>query len=436
MIWLYRVLFLPVLLLVLPYYLLRMWRRGGYRKDFQHRLGRFRRLPPKSPERTRLWIQAVSVGEVLAVGPLIDALGETKRYEIVLTTTTSTGYAEARKRYRDKVLATGIFPLDFWPASRLAWRRIDPDAILLTESELWPEHLHQSKRRGVPAFLINARISDRSFARYEKVPRLTQRLLRKFHAIFPSSETDARRLEQLGAPPHQLHRCGSIKLDVPPPAPLDEAGRTALLASLGFDQASDAPPPILLGASTWPGEEAALIRIFARLMAEGIDCRLLLVPRHAERGGEIARLLREQPHPWHQRSGGASPTQPIDIHLADTTGELSQLTQVADLCFIGKSLPPNIGGQSPVDGAGLGKPLLFGPQMSNFKDIAQALLTAGAAREVADEAALEAAIRELLTAPEARSAMGQAGTAWHAANRGSCQRIATIIDAHLQSRST
>ncbi|MFO8026778.1 MAG: glycosyltransferase N-terminal domain-containing protein, partial [Opitutales bacterium] len=130
MILLYRTLFLPALVLALPYYLLRMWRRGGYGKDFQHRLGRFRRLDPPAEGKTRIWLQAVSVGEVLAVGPLIESLQQNDGVEIVLTTTTSTGYQEARKRYTQLVHGIGIFPLDFWLFSRLAWRRIQPQAII------------------------------------------------------------------------------------------------------------------------------------------------------------------------------------------------------------------------------------------------------------------------------------------------------------------
>jgi len=432
MILLYRLFYLPAFLFALPYYVFRMWRRGGYGKDLQHRFGRFTQPPPAKEGNIRVWIQAVSVGEVLAVGPLIEALQVYGRYEIVLTTTTSTGYAEARKRYGDKILATGIFPLDFWPASICAWGRIKPDAIVLTESELWPEHLHQSKVRSVPAFLVNARLSDRSFARYQKVPHLPARLFQKFTAIFPASATDSHRLGQLGASNEQIQEFGSIKLDVPAPPLLSESARHSLLVSLGFSTDEKPMPPLLLGSSTWPGEEAALIRITARLLKDGLDCRLLLVPRHAERGPELRRLLQGQNLSWHQRSCGEATSQDIIIHLADTTGELSQLTQLADICFVGKSLAPNSGGQSPIDAAGLGKPLLFGPHMSNFRDIAADLRANGAACEVSDEADLEAKLRSLLEDPARCGEMSRAARDWHSANRGSCARIARAIDEQFQ----
>lgn len=431
MILLYRLIFLPALLLALPYYLMRMWRRGGYGKDFQHRFGRFRRLKPASAGQTRIWLQAVSVGEVLAVGPLIESLQKSGKVEIVLTTTTSTAYAEARKRYRDTVHSIGIFPLDFWLFSRLAWKRIRPDAIVLTESELWPEHLHQARVRQVPAYLVNARVSDTSYRRYQKVPRLAKRLLRKFSAIFAASDLDAARLKTLGVEEAKLHSTGSIKLDGPRTEPLESEARHALLDELGFGKDGEAPF-ILLGSSTWPGEEQALIAITQRLREDGIDLRLLLVPRHAERGHEVAKILQRQDLRWHQRSTRTDHDGDIIIYLADTTGELTRLSQVADLAFIGKSLPPNHGGQSPIDAAGLGIPVLMGPNMNNFEAVAHSLLADGAAERVSDPIALETQIRRLLANPDRRASIGKAGREWHRRNRGSSQRIAAVILSDLK----
>lgn len=431
MIWLYRLLFLPGLLIALPFYFLRMWRRGGYGKDFQHRFGRFHRLPAPSSDRKRIWLQAVSVGEILAIGPLIDALQHTNRFEIVLTTTTSTGYAEARKRYADQTLAIGIFPLDFCLFTRTAWNRIQPDALILTESELWPEHLHQAKARKVPAFLVNARISNRSFGRYQKVPNIAARMLRKFETIFAASPLDQSRLETLGAASDHIKMHGSIKFDVSMPEQLSTAQKNDLLAELGFQPEDGTKPFVLLGSSTWPGEEAALIAAQNQLIAQGIDCRLLLVPRHAERAPEILRLLNDQSRTWHQRSTQSSAKSPISIYLADTTGELARLSQAADLAFIGKSLPPNDGGQTPIEAAGLGIPILMGPNMSNFKDLSRSLIKVGAALKVLDANALEATIIQLANAAKNRAEMSESGRQWHASNRGSSQRIADEICARI-----
>lgn len=433
MIWLYRLSFLPGLALALPYYFFRMWRRGGYGKNFRHRFGFFPRLPAVAPGYRRIWVQAVSVGEVNAVGPLLQALQAEGKFELVLTTTTSTGYREARRRYGDQLLQIGIFPLDFIAFSKNAWSRIDPDAILLTESELWPEHLHQAQARNVSTFLVNARMSDRSFRRYQKIISLSRRMLQKFDGIYPASETDAVHFHALGAKSDRLHNYGSIKVDVPPPEKLGDGAKAELLRQLGFRQATGAAPVILLGASTWPGEEDVLCEITARLIKKGLSCRLLLVPRHAERGAEIARHLRQQTLSWHQRSSGSDPEGSVTIHLADTTGELSRFTQIADIVFIGKSLPPNAGGQSPVDAAGLGRPVLLGPGMDNFRDIARALVDAGAARCVADERELEKQLDELCRDVALRDNMGDAGRRWHKSNRGSSRRIAESIEARLRA---
>lgn len=431
MILLYRILFLPALVLALPYYLTRMWRRGGYGKDFQHRLGRFFRLDPPAPGKTRIWLQAVSVGEVLAIGPLIEALQRSRKVEIILTTTTSTGYTEARQRYPDRVDSMGIFPLDFWLFSRLAWQRIRPDVILLTESELWPEHLHQAKIRNTPAFLVNARMSDTSFKRYKKLPALTCRLLNKFSLIFAASEHDASRLQELGVIPERIRSTGSIKLDVPLPNPIEPTALVQLREELGFPGRVKDSTLIVLGSSTWTGEEASLIEIVSTLRASGIDLRLLLVPRHAERGPEIKRLLERQELAWHQRSSGTVPQEEVILYLADSTGELSRLTQVADLAFIGKSLPPNQGGQTPIEAAGLGVPTLMGPNMNNFKALAASLIKAGAAQTVNKAIDLEEMIDTLIKDRDKRNAMGAAGREWHKQNRGSSQRIADEIAAEL-----
>ncbi|WPJ95220.1 3-deoxy-D-manno-octulosonic acid transferase [Coraliomargarita algicola] len=430
MIWFYRLLYLPALILALPYYALRMWRRGGYRKSFQHRFGRFHRLPPVPKGKQRIWLQAVSVGEVLAIGPLIDALQQSSHIEIVLTTTTSTGYAEARKRYSDNVLSIGIFPLDFWLFQRAAWSRVKPSAIVLTESELWPEHLHQARKRKIPAYLVNARISDTSFRRYQKLPTLARRMLKKFSAIYAASELDHSRLTQLGCPAERIRSTGSIKFDVSIGQPHSPEERKALRQSLGF-LSQELPLFVLLGSSTWPGEEAILLQAQRALIASGIDCRLLLVPRHAERAEEIVSLLKAQELTWHQRSSGQATPTDLRIHLADTTGELTRLTQAADLAFIGKSLAPNQGGQTPIEAAGLGVPILMGPNMNNFKDVARSLVNAGAALQIENSEELIHEILQLAQDAHALAAMQQAGLKWHSGNRGSSQRIAKHLLATL-----
>ncbi len=426
MIWFYRLLYLPGLLIALPYYIIRMWRRGGYAKSFQHRFGQFHRLEPVAAGKKRIWLQAVSVGEVLAVGPLIDALQKDTNIEIVLTTTTSTGYSEARKRYTGTVKSIGIFPLDFWLFSLTTWNRIQPSAVILTESELWPEHLHQARKRKIPAYLINARISDSSFRRYQQVPTLTRRLLKKFRGIYAASELDHARLLELGCPDERIHSTGSIKFDVAIGERCTEEARTALREDLGF-RARDKKVFILLGSSTWAGEEIALLEAQRATIDAGIDCRLLLVPRHVERASEVLKLLKAQDLPWYQRSTGDVVPENLAIHFVDTTGELAHLSQIADLAFIGKSLAPNEGGQTPIEAAGIGVPVLMGSNMNNFKDVAKSLIRAGAAITVEHADELRSQVLKLAKDQLSRFSMQQAGLEWHKRNRGSSQRIAEQI---------
>lgn len=432
MLWVYRILFLPLLLLSAPYYLWRMLRRGGYGEGFAQRLGLFPTLPGKRPGVSRIWIQAVSVGEIEAIGPLLTRLRDSGRVEIVLTTTTSTGYRLARERHAASCLAIGVFPLDFWPCSAAAWRRIQPDAIVLTEGELWPEHLlGQARRRGVAAALINARLSDRSLARHRRTPRVAAALLGAFAWIGAGSEEDARRLLGLGAPAERIEVTGNLKFDVAAEGALPADERAALRDELGFGDNPSAL--VLLGSSTWPGEETVLIGTLARLRAQGIDARLLLVPRHAERRDEVARELAAANLAFHQRSSQGERAKPgTVIHLADTTGELRRLTRAADLAFSGKSLPPHDGGQTPVECAAAGVPLAYGPAMSNFRSICDGLQAAGAARRGADATEVIHILTELACDAGARATMGAAAAAWHKSNRGASERTARQLLAQLR----
>ena len=427
MLWLYRIIFLPALLIALPYYLARMWRRGGYRHGFSHRFGFVPRLARQRPDGLRIWLQAVSVGEVRAVGPLIDALRESSGVRVLLTTTTSTGYAEARRRYADTVDALGVFPLDFWPCVRLAWHRVRPHCVLLMESELWPEHLHQACRAGCPAFLINARLSDKSYRRYGRFPAIAARMLAPLWRVQAASEPDRRRFAELGVAEARFLQSGNLKCDVPLPSPPDPKARAQLREELGFGEDNGGPVFVLLGASTWPGEETTLLDVRDHVAAAGHDCRLLLVPRHAERGEAIERLLRERGVTWRRRSVRAEGTGAVTVHLADTTGELAELSRAADIAFVGKSLPPNRGGQTPIECAGVGMPVLFGPEMSNFRAVARALEDEGAVRKVADATELRYAVTELAGDPEKRRTMAEAGVRWHRRNHGSSRRTARAI---------
>jgi 3-deoxy-D-manno-octulosonic-acid transferase len=412
-----------LLIPALPYYAWRMLRRGGYGSGFTQRLGFFQKLGPKTLGKRRFWIQAVSVGEIEAIGPLLRQLKSEGAAEIILTTTTSTGYRLAQERYADVADHIGIFPADLWPCSALAWRRIRPDIVILVEGELWPEHLAQARARGVPAYLINGRISDRSFARHLRFRKLSAHVLGHFRRIAASSEEDARRFRELG---FDATLTGNIKFDVASDAPMSAAERTRLRADLGFG--ADPRTVVLLGSSTWKGEETVLLRCVRELRAAGHDVRLLLVPRHSERRAEVAAEASASGLAWHQRSTGGvvAPADTI-IHLADTTGELRRLTRAADLAFCGKSLTPHEGGQTPVECAAAGVAIVYGPRMSNFRDICRGLEKAKAAACAEDEAALAAKVTQLCADERERREMGRNGSAWHQGNRGATERTLALL---------
>ena len=428
MLWLYRLLFVPAMLLAAPFYLRRMWKRGGYSAGFGQRFGAVAPLPAKRPGVARIWLQAVSVGEVLAMAPLVKRLAESGRAEVYLTTTTSTGFALAKEKLAATTVGVGYFPLDWWPFSRRTWKKVQPDLVLLAESELWPEHLAQARRRKVPVALVNARLSDRSFRRLQSVRALACSLYRRIALILPSSEQDAERFRKLGVPAEKLAVTGNLKFDVSIKM-LDMWERSMLRRELGFTDNQ----LVILGSSTWPGEEQALLRLLERARREGSICQLLLVPRHAERRGEIEALLRTRPLNWHLRSHGNAVGQ-VDVCVADTTGELQKLTQVADLVFVGKSLPPNEGGQTPIEAALLEKPLMFGPAMSNFRPATETLLGCGAALCVADEVELVDRGLELLRDEKRRAAMSAAASVWHKANQGAMERTLRELDRYLPAR--
>jgi 3-deoxy-D-manno-octulosonic-acid transferase len=421
--WAYRILFPLLLIPALPYYAWRMLRRGGYGSGFTQRFGFFQKLGPKTHGKRRFWIQAVSVGEIEAIGPLLRQLKSEGAAEIILTTTTSTGYRLAQERYADVADHIGIFPADLWPCSALAWRRIRPDVVILVEGELWPEHLAQARGRGVPAYLINGRISDRSFARHLRFRELSAHVLGHFRQIAASSEEDVRRFRELG---FDATLTGNIKFDVASDAPMSAAERTRLRADLGFG--ADPRTVVLLGSSTWKGEETVLLRCVRELRAAGHDVRLLLVPRHSERRAEVAAEASASGLSWHQRStGGAVAPADTIVHLADTTGELRRLTRAADLAFCGKSLAPHEGGQTPVECAAAGVAIIYGPRMSNFRDICRGLESAQAALKAADARELATLLARLVQDGAGRAEMGRRGASWHQGNRGATERTLTLL---------
>lgn len=424
--WIYRLLFIPLLLVIGPIQLWRARGRASSQKAFRYRRGLFPELPPKVPGKKRVWLQAVSVGEMLAVQPVIDELLADPQVEVILTTTTVTSQEIARQRYEDKVLALGFFPIDFWLWTARAWSRLQPDLMLLTEGEWWPEHLAQARRRGVPVLCMNARVSERSFRRMKIAGRLLPGVMRGLTRLLAASKTDAERFLALGFSPEQVTITGNIKVDIII-SKLSADQRAALKAELGFG----ADDVVVLGASTWPGEEAAMVKALQAVRTKTEKpVRLLLVPRHAERRDSVEPVVAESGLSYGLRSRGEI-GKPVEVCIADTTGELQRLTQVADIVFVGKSLPPHRDGQTPVEAAGLGRALIMGSGMANFLSIAQGLTECGAAWRVEDESQLIEAVEALVLDPTGRARRGNLGREWHESNRGSLQLTLNEIRGFL-----
>jgi 3-deoxy-D-manno-octulosonic-acid transferase len=444
MIHLYRILFPFLSLLFLPVYLIRMYRRGGYGAMMAGRVGACVRVPRTAGCR-RLWIHAVSVGELLAIEPLLDGLKAEGGIEVYLTTTTSTGFALACQKYRDRVVAVDSFPLDFFPFVERAWRRIQPDLAVMTEGELWPEHLHAARRHRVPVVLMNARLSDRSFQRMRRFRFFRMLSYDLLQGVAAASEVDASRICSLGYPASRMEVVGNLKMDFPIPE-LDqrEALRLRLLehSGLGAGLPEGGLTPVLLGASTWPGEEELLIDCLLYLREKGLPVELILVPRHAERResirdmlrrrGDVGYAFRSRPD-WRELPSGKE-AGGVQVYVADTTGELRQFLQLATVAVVGKSFFPHREGQTPVEAAALGVPVVYGRGMSNFRAITSALEQSGGSACV-DAGDLPELLEQLLRSPERREQMALAARAVVQSGQGSTRRLMAFLKRHWQGNT-
>ena len=421
--WLYNILFFIGYMAMMPSFYRRMKKRGGYRAHFGQRFGRYE---PEVLEtlraRPRLWIHAVSVGEAYVAGKILDEIRKTHPEEpILLSTTSSTGYKVCEGLLREGDVLV-YFPLDFPWVVRRALNAIRPKALVLTESELWPNILRECHRRGIPTVLMNGRISDRSYPRYKVLRFFFRPVLRTFREIQVQFESDRDRIVAIGADPATVKVTGTVKFDVAPPPAEKVATIREGLAAAGFP----ADAKILLGASTWPGEEEMLLRAYERILAQSPDFRLVLVPRHQERGNEVESLVASAGFTCCRRSRGdrhaeAAGEKPA-VLLADTTGELFAFHSVSDLTFVGKTLPPNVGGQNMIEPCALGKPVVVGPHVENFAGPMAILRKGGALREATTEADAAAALLELALDSAARSALGERAAKTVAANAGALVR--------------
>ena len=385
---------------LLPGFLVRMCRRGGYAARFADRIGLYPAavldaLGARAGSHDYrpgefVWIHAVSVGEVQVAGQLMRAWRAAEPgVRFCFSTTSSTGWRMAGREVtgRDVLVYN---PLDFPAFVRSALRTVRPRAIVLTESEIWPNFIRKARHYGVPLFLINARVSDRSAPRYRAARWFFRDVLGAFTAIFAQSDLDRDRLVAAGAPEGIVRVTGSFKFDVAVRRPEKERELEAWLFPKGRRGER-----VLLGGSTWPGEDEALLAIYARLKSRDPSLRLVLAPRHFEKADAVEANVRKAGFGCVRRSRGEGGLGDGAVALADTTGELMGLYGLADAVFVGKSFCAH-GSQNMIEPCLCGKPTVVGPHTENFRPVMSDLLAGGAIAQVRDAAELETRLAALL----------------------------------------
>ncbi len=429
---LYSLLLLSVFVVGSPYWLVRMLTSGRYREGLGQRLGGVpAALRAAVAGRQVVWAHAVSVGEVLAatrlVAELEAALGE--GCIIVVSTTTATGQALARQRFgAERVF---FYPLDFAWAVQAYLRALQPKMLVLMESELWPRMLVECGRRAIPVAVVNARVSDRSYARGVKVRPVWGRLLRRVDLFLAQSEEDARRLVEMGARGVCCVRAvGNLKYDV-------RAPKASRVAELIRDAA--AGRPIVVAGSTVDDRPTSEDQVFLQAGMGPVwqsypDALLVLAPRHPQRFDEVAELATRfgstvRATELLQRGKGTALIEKIVV--LDTIGDLAAVYGVADVAFVGGSLVQR-GGHNPLEPAQFGVPVVMGPSFENFRDVVGKMQAADGIRIVQDKSELETALVELLTDREAAKAMGERGRAVFEAQSGATGRSVEALLAMVK----
>ncbi|OBS09609.1 lipid IV(A) 3-deoxy-D-manno-octulosonic acid transferase [Acidihalobacter prosperus] len=406
-----------VLVLFAPFVPLRLLWRSRRNPAYRRRIGeRFARFAPL-PARPRLWVHAVSVGEVIAAAPLVRRLRQAyPEHAVLLTCTTPTGSAQIARLFGDTVEHVYL-PYDLPHVVARFLDRTRPHLALIMETELWPNLFAACAGRDIPLMVANARLSERSAAGYARLRGLTRETLGQVTLIAAQDTQSARRFTALGA--RSVRVLGNLKYDLEVPAEMVARGR-ALRTGFGRGR------PVWVAASTHPGEPEAVLAAFADVRKRFADALLILVPRHPERFGEAFSLCAQAGYRVARRSLGESGSADTDVLLGDTLGELLMLYAAADAAFVGGSLVPT-GGHNPLEPASLGLPVVTGPYRGNFESIYEALIEAGAAEVVEDADALGAAMTALLGDPAQRRQAGSAGHAVVLRNRGALARTLEAV---------
>ncbi|MGI4838819.1 MAG: lipid IV(A) 3-deoxy-D-manno-octulosonic acid transferase [Janthinobacterium lividum] len=413
-----RTLYTLLFHLGLPILAIRLWLRArkapAYARRIRERFGLG--LPPM--QQGGIWVHAVSVGESIAAAPMIREL--LKRYPqqaITVTCMTPTGSERILALFAHEPRIQHCYlPYDLPWASARFLDHLQPRLAVIMETELWPNHIHQCARRGIPVALANGRLSQRSARGYARFAGLTRPMLAELSLLAIQTEAEAERFRQLGARPECVQVTGSIKFDLT----IDPALVARADALRGRWQAGSRP--IWIAASTHEGEDEVILNAHRQLLATHSDALLILVPRHPERFNSVFSLCAQQGFATARRSLEQPVDAQVSVLLGDTMGELLFLYALADITFVGGSLVAN-GGHNLLEPAALAKPVLSGPHLFNFLEIAAMLRSAGALQEVDDADGLATALQRLIELPRDAAKMGTAGVAVMKANQGALERL-------------
>ncbi|TWT87327.1 3-deoxy-D-manno-octulosonic acid transferase [Pseudobythopirellula maris] len=424
----FNALYLALLLIASPAILWSALRKNKYREGFAEKL--LGRAPRREGDRPCLWLHAVSVGEVnLLAGLIAEFERRRPEWEIVVSTTTKTGYELANKKYADRTVF--YCPLDFSWAVSNAMRRVRPDLLVLAELELWPNLIAAAKSHGARVAIANGRLSENSYGGYRRAKRLVAGVLGRIDLIAAQDGATARRFTALGAPAERVVVTGSLKYDG---AATDRQNpRTRELAALAGFTESDT---VWLAGSTQAPEEEICLGVFQRLQERFPRLKLVLVPRHPERFDEVAKLLDQSGVGWTRRTAlvGSSSRPAERVVLVDSVGELGAWWGAASVGFVGGSFGDR-GGQNMIEPAAYGVATTFGPNTRNFRDIVAQLLGADGARVAADPDQLQAFVRECLEHPAEAAALGERAQRFVASQLGATARTIELIEGLAADRT-
>jgi 3-deoxy-D-manno-octulosonic-acid transferase len=386
------------MLLSLPYWLYQILRRGKYRAGLAARLGRVPARLRVSDSRRVIWVHAVSVGEVLAVSGLVREMRKCfPQFRVLVSTTTDTGQGLARKRFGEE--SVFYFPLDFGFAIRPYLLALQPELVVLAETEFWPNFLHLAHANGARIAVVNARISDRSWPSYQRFRWALRRMLAHVDLFLAQTQEDAARLRSIGAEAGRVQVTGNLKFDVSLPAP------PSIVQRLRHALAAEGAGPVLVCGSTVEDEEPVLLKAFENVRVGHPRAVMILAPRHPERFDDVAILLQQLDMPFHRRSRWEGESLSGGVLLVDSIGELAALYALADVAFVGGSLVPR-GGHNIIEPAQHGVAIVTGNYTENFRDIV-ALFQSRDAVRVVTFAELPLTLMHLLANDAERRALGQ-----------------------------